>query len=302
MIKNYFKIAWRSLWKNRLYTTLNVAGLTFGISCFLLIGLYLFDELTFDEQHSKADRIYRVVEHKTVNGEATTIAAAGFKLAEESKKAIAEVENTTLLVRAGRANILTPENPANFFQETVTQADENFLQIFDFPMISGDRKTALKEPNTIVINEDLAKRLFKKTDVIGKTLQFSFIESVPLKITGVLKNHPRNSSFDFSSVLSEVTFLADTSYKNMLARDWLSNNFSVYALLMPNANAKSVSEKMTKLVHDNFQTPAGTSFSFSLQPLKDIHLNSKGIVDGARNSNVDAIPQGSSFYIKYFLL
>jgi len=300
MIKNYFKIAWRSLWKNKLYTTLNVAGLTFGISCFLLIGLYLFDELTFDEQHSKANRIYRVIEHRTVNGEATTIAAAGYKLAEESKKTIAEVENTTHLQRTGRANILATENPTNFFQETVTVADENFLQIFDFPMISGDRKTALQEPNTIIINENLAKRLFNKTDVVGKTLQFSFIESIPLKITGVLKNHPRNSSFDFSSLLSEATFYADTNYNNMLARDWLSNNFSVYTLLRPNANTKTVSEKMTKMVHDNFQTPAGTNFSFSLQPLKDIHLNSKGIVDGARNSNVDPMPQGSTIYIKIF--
>ena len=232
MIKNYFKIAWRSLWKNRLYTTLNVAGLTFGISCFLLIGLYLFDELTFDEQHSKADRIYRIVENKTVNGEATTIAAAGYKLAVESKRSIAEVENTTHIQRLGRANILTPENPANFFQETVTVADENFLQIFDFPLIFGERKTALQEPNSIIINEDLAKRLFNKTDVLGKSLQFSFIESTPLKITGIAKNHPRNSSFDFSSVLSEATFLADTSYKNNLGRDWLSNNYSVYALLI----------------------------------------------------------------------
>ena len=86
----------------------------------------------------------------------------------------------------------------------------------------------------------------------------------------------------------------------MLASDWLSNNFSVYALLKPNANAKSVSEKMTKLVRDNFKPPAGTTFSFSLQPLKDLHLNSENIVDGARNSNVEAIAQGSPFYIKIF--
>ncbi len=300
MIKNYFKIAFRSLWKNKLYTMLNVAGLTFGISCFLLIGLYLFDELTFDEQHGKADRIYRVIENKTVNGEASTTAAAGYKLAEESKRSIAEVENTTHLQRTGRANILATENPTNFFQETVTVADANFLQIFDFPLVSGDRKTALQEPNSIIINENLAKRLFNKTDVVGKTLEFSFIDSTPLKITAVLKNHPRNSSFDFSSVLSEATFLPDSNYKSMLARDWLSNNFSVYALLRPDANAKAVSEKMTKLVHDNFQTPSGTSFSYSLQSLKDIHLNSKGIVDGARNSNVEAITQGSTYYIKIF--
>ena len=300
MIKNYFKIAWRSLWKNKLYTTLNVAGLTFGISCFLLIGLYLFDELTFDEQHSRADRIFRVIEHKTVNGEASTIAGAGYKLAEESKRTIAEVENTTHIQRTGRANILATENPTNFFQETVTVADENFLRIFDFPFVAGDAKTALQEPNSIVINEDLAMRLFKRTDVLGKTLEFSFIDSTLLKITGVVKNHPRNSSFDFSSVLSEATFYPDSNYKNMLSRDWLSNNFSVYALLTPGVNAKAVSEKMTKLVRDNFKAPAGTNFSYSLQGLKDIHLKSNGIVDGARNSNVDAISQGSSYYIKIF--
>ena len=300
MIKNYFKIARRNLWRNKLYTALNVAGLTFGISCFLLIGLYLFDELTFDEQHSRADRIYRVVEHKNVNGEATTIAGAGYKLAEESKKNIAEVENTTHIQRTGRANILSTENPSNFFQETVTVADENFFQIFDFPLISGDKRTALLEPNSIIINESLAKRLFNKTDVLGKSLQFSFIESTPLKITAVVEDHPRNSSFDFSSVISEATFYADSNYRNMLSRDWLSNNFSVYALLKPDAKPKEVSEKMTKLVLANFKPAAGTTFSFSLQPLKDIHLNSKNIVDGARNSNVEAISQGSPLYIKIF--
>src|SRR5258705_7876054 len=201
MIKNYFKTAFRTLFKNKLYTTLNVAGLTFGISCFLLIGIYVFDELTFDEQHSRANRIYRVIEHKTVNGESTIIAGGGFKLAEESKKTIPEIENTTRVQRTGRANLVNPENPVNI-QETVTVADENFLKIFDFPLIQGDRNTALKEPYSIVINEDLAIRLFGKKDVMGKALQFSYLET-PLKITGILKNHPRNSSFDFNSVMSE---------------------------------------------------------------------------------------------------
>ena len=104
-----------------------------------------------------------------MNGEATTIAGAGYKLAEESKRTIAEVENTTHIQRTGRANILATENPANFFQETVTVADENFLRIFDFPLIAGDTKTALQEPNSIIINEDLAMRLFNRTDVLGKT-------------------------------------------------------------------------------------------------------------------------------------
>src|ERR1041385_1651491 len=99
MFKNYFKTALRTLIRNKLYTVLNVAGLTFGLVCFLLIGLYLFDELTFDQQHSKADRIYRVVEHKKVNGESTTIAAGSYRLAEDAKKKIPGVESTTRIRR-----------------------------------------------------------------------------------------------------------------------------------------------------------------------------------------------------------
>lgn len=299
MFRNYFKTAFRTLARNKLYTVLNIAGLTFGLSCFLLIGLYLFDELTFDSQHAKGDRIYRVIEHKTVNGEATTIAAAGYKLAEESKKIIPGVENTTRVLRTGRANILNPENPSNFFQETVTVADEHFLDMFDFPLVAGDKKNALTAPNSIIITQDLARRLFNTTDALGKTLQFSFMES-PLKVTGILKDHPKNSSFDFGSVLSDASFQNTDFYKAMAAGDWLSENFSVYALLKPNANASSVAEQMSKLVHDNYTAPAGTTFSFSLQPLKDIHLNSENIVDGARNSNVEPMSKGSAFYIKVF--
>jgi putative ABC transport system permease protein len=265
----------------------------------LLIGLYIFDELTYDQQHSKGDRIYRVIEHKTVNGELTTIAGAGYKLAEESKKSIPAIENTTRMQRMGRANILNPENPTNFFQETVTVADNQFLKIFDFPFLAGNKVTALQAPNSIVITEDLAKKLFNKTDVLGKTLQFSFMES-PLKITGVLKNHPKNSSFEFGSMLSEASFQNDNFFKSNAATDWLSENFSVYALLRPNTNAKVIGAQMSKLVHDNFTAPSGTSFSFGLQPLKDIHLSSENIVDGARNSNVEAVAKGSLSYIKIF--
>src|SRR3990170_1501802 len=207
MIRSYFKTGVRNLWRSKLHSVLNITGLTFGIVCFLLIGFYVFDELTFDQQHSNAERIYRVVEHKNVRGEATAIAAAGYKLAEESKNSIPEVENTTRMQRIGRANLVDPENPVPF-QETVTIADEHFLEIFDFPLVSGDKRTALKEPASIIINEDLAMRIFGRTDVMGKDLQFSYLP-VPLKITGILKNHRRNSSFNFNSVLSESTYDAE---------------------------------------------------------------------------------------------
>ena len=101
MFRNYLKTAIRTLFRNKLYTTLNIAGLTFGISCFLLIGLYIFDELTYDTQHNKAAHIYRVIEHKTVNGESSTIAGAGFKLAEEGNKEI-------IVLGSAKAVLLSP--------------------------------------------------------------------------------------------------------------------------------------------------------------------------------------------------
>jgi putative ABC transport system permease protein len=299
MFKNYFKTALRSLTKNKLYTLLNVAGLAFGLSCFLLIGLYLFDELTFDQQHTNSKRIYRIVEYITVNGESNIVAGGSYKLAEESKHKIPGIESTTRIQRIGRANIVNPDNPSNFFQETVTVADQNLLDIFDFPLIEGDRASALAEPNSIIITQDLAMRLFRDTRVLGKTLNFSFMD-VPLKITGVLKNHPRNSSFDFSSVISESSFQNADFFKQVMSDDWLSDNFSVYTLLKPNTNATLVASQMSKLVHDNFTAPAGTTYSFGLQPLKDVHLNSENIVDGARNSNVEAMAKGSMVYIKIF--
>ena len=298
MIKSYFKTGWRNLWRNKLYSSLNVTGLTFGIVCFLLIGLFVFDEMTFDLQHANVERIYRVVEHKNVSGEATTIAAAGFKLAEESKNSIPEVENTARFMRIGRANLVDPENPVPF-QETVSIADENFFKIFDFPLLEGDRHTVLKEPNSIIINEDLAMRIFNSVDVMGRNVQFSHMDT-PLKITGILGKHPYNSSFTFSSVMSESTAYNTDDFKQTMARDWASNSFCVYALLSPGSNADSVARKMTRLVLSNFSPEPGTTLAYSLQPLKDVHLRSANIVDGARNSNVDAIAQGNPLYIKIF--
>ncbi len=298
MIKSYFKTGWRNLWRNKLYSTLNVTGLTFGIVCFLLIGLFVYDELTFDLQHPNAERIYRVVEHKNVSGETTTIASAGFKLAEEAKNYIPEVENTARLWRIGRANLVDPENPVPF-QETINIANQNFLEIFDFPLVAGDRHTALKEPNSIIINEDLAMRIFSSLDVLGRNVQFSYMQT-PLKITGILKNHPYNSSFTFNSLMSESTAYNQDDFKETMASDWASNNFSVYALLRPESNADSVAGKMTRLVLSNFSPPPGTTLAYSLQPLTDMHLHSAGIVDGGRNSNVEAIAQGNPLYIKIF--
>ncbi|HYI78683.1 MAG TPA: ABC transporter permease, partial [Chryseolinea sp.] len=235
MLKSYFIMGWRNLWKSKLYSSLNVLGLTFGMVCFLLIGLYVYDELNFDTQHSEGDRIYRVITHeKNPNNEATMVAAAGYMLAEEAPQALPEVEMTTRMQRSGRRNLIDPENPVHV-QETITIADENFLQVFDFPLLDGDRRTALKEPNTIVITEDLAMRIFGRKDVVNKNVQFDFMKTL-VKITAVLKNHPQNSSFNFSSVTSIATNMNFEGFKRAVESDWASTSFTVYALLRNDAD------------------------------------------------------------------
>ncbi len=299
MIQNYIKISLRNFRRHRLHTWLNVAGLTFGLSCFLLLGLYLFDELTFDGYHANADRIYRVVEQRKTKNEEMSIAGSSYMLAEESKKSIGEIANTARIARFGRANLMNPDKPGYKVHELITVADNGLMEIFDFQALEGDVSNALKEPNSIVITEELAQRYFHSSHVLGKMMHMDF-QDAPLKITAVLKNHPKNSSFDFPLVVSEATFIADTSFQNDVLRDWSSNEFMTFALLGKNANPLAVASKLTKLVAAHPDEEEGATMTYSLQPLKDMHLYSEGITDGARNSNVAAMSGGSLFYLKIF--
>ncbi|GAB4018373.1 permease prefix domain 2-containing transporter [Spirosoma koreense] len=297
MLRNYLKITFRTLSRNRLYTTLNVAGLTFGVTCFLLIGLYLFDELTFDQQHRQSSRIYRAIQHKKSSTEDLTIAASSYKVSEESRKQIAEIENTARIIRTGRANLTNPANK-NTFQETIAFANNGIMELFDFETVDGNSRTALKEPNSIVIVEEFAQRLFHTTQVAGKTLKLEYMDK-PLTITAVLKNHPRNSSFDFNTLISEATIRHDDDFARWIS-EWASQNFMTFFLLKEQANPDVTARKITQLLNANAKLEVGTSISYSLQPLADMHLYSEHIVDGARNANVAEMGKGVLLYIKVF--
>lgn len=300
MIRNYFKIAFRNLLRNKLYTTLNVLGLTFGLSCFLLIGLYLFDELTFDQQHNNADRIFRVIEHRKTPAENRNTAAISYKLSEESPKNIAEIEKMARITQFGRDNLGNMTGQKKFLED-ITVVNNELMEMFDFEAIDGNPKTALKEPRSMVIVEDLAMRLFGSTKVAGKTIKWDGMEQ-PFTVKAVIKNHPRNSSFSFTSLNSESTYLSDTSYVNDINRDWSSNSYMVFAMLKKNVNPENVSPKMKSLLEANFKPETGTSMVFSLQSLKDMHLHSENIINRVVNSNASSASTGSMFYIKIFAI
>ena len=278
MLKNYFKIAWRNLLKSKVYSFINVFGLTIGLGCSLLILMYVFDELTFDAFHQHADKIYRVVETQTTQeGKESKVAAVPAQLAVKSKSDLPGIIETARISTPGRANVSTSEN-TNTFYEDFWVASPGFLRMFDFRLIDGDRKTALSEPHSVIVTEETAKKLFGTTQVLGKSINVDR-DSVPCRITGVLENFPANSHITFNLCFSEPS-MGDRRFQQYLQTDWTSNFFATYVLLERNVDVNKTAQSLTRLVRDYQGTGITYKRDFSLQPLKKIHFGSAGIENG----------------------
>lgn len=296
MIKNYFKIALRSLLKYRAYSLINVFGLMMGIACFLLIALYIFDELTFDRFHRNADRIYRVVEERTSEtGKQTKLAAIPYQLAEQAALKLPGVVDKARMTVRGRS--LVKATPADKgFQEENWVISTNFLQVFDFKMIDGDRKTALQEPNTLVITEETAIKYYGTTNAVGKTLSIGS-DSNFYTIKGVLENFPANSHIAFNMATGENTPVFPR-WKEFTAGDWTSNSFFTYALLDKNASTEKLEHQMKQMLVSNRPRATTAPSKILLQPLKDIHFHSNDIDSSGARTGVRA--GGNIMYVYVF--
>ena len=159
MIKHYFKIALRNLWRNKTYSFINIFGLSLGLVCFLLIALYVFDELTYDRFHKKAGQIYRVIDEKTSpEGKESKIAAVAYKIADRAPADIPEVKMAARFTAFGRTNISDPVS-TNTIHELFITANSDFLNVFDFELLEGNRATALTAPRSVILTEETAKRI-----------------------------------------------------------------------------------------------------------------------------------------------
>ncbi|MGH2563823.1 MAG: ABC transporter permease, partial [Ginsengibacter sp.] len=291
MIKNYVKIAWRNLMKNKIFSFINIFGLTIGLASFLLIALYIFDELSFDGFHKNANNIYRVVEDKTTpEGKETKSAGAGYQVSQTVVTDFPEVKDAVRFTTFGRLNVSNTENTSVFY-ENFTIANQGFLTTFDFKLLDGDRKTALAEPHSVVVTEETAKKIFGNENVLGKGLKIDR-DSALYKITGVLQNFPSNSHLSFNLLFSE-TSIANDRYKKFINTDWNSGSFTTYFLLDNNADPHKVEAKINRLVAINQNGDEKNKSSFILQPLKDIHFYS-GDIEGS------SIKKGNITYIYIF--
>ena len=184
MLKNYIKIAWRNIKRNKIFSFINVVGLTSGLTCFLLIALYIVDETTFDGFHHKADQIYRVVEQRTnPERKVAKLGSTAYQISVRAKADFPEIGKAVRLVVLGRVNVGTTENSSVFYEEFwLSNAD--FLETFDFKLLEGNRATALSTPNSVIITEETALKLFNTTAVLGKTIKVNQ-DSTPYQISGV---------------------------------------------------------------------------------------------------------------------
>src|SRR5688572_11599663 len=201
MFKNLLKIAVRSIIKDKTYSSINILGLTIGITCSLFLLMYILDELSYDRYHKNAANIYRVVSNIKEPDNAFTWAVAQVPLGEELRDNYPEVKNAVRFFRMGRT--LYKNGDQQFYEERFFLADSTVFEMFTYEFIKGDPATALDLPFTMVITEPIAKKYFGESDPIGQSLQNQ--QNEEFKITGVIKDVPNNSHFRFNGLVSRNT-------------------------------------------------------------------------------------------------
>jgi len=295
MLKNYFKTAWRNLRRNKVFSLINILGLAVGLTCFMLIAVFVYHELSYDKYSANARDIYRVNLSVTGNGDVAVYPNVDLAVGQGMKNAFPEVKAVT---RISPASDFVKYNDIQFKEQHLAFADSNFLQLFSIPLIEGNAADALVHPNSIVISKLFAKKYFPGGDLLGKSLMIG-IHNAVYKVTGVIDKVPDNSHFHFNAFLSLSTFPVTNA-------TWSNLGYHTYLVLNKNTDPGKLAAKFPQLVAKyvvpEIQHDMGVSlveaqksvntFRFWLQPLTDIHLRS--------NTKFELEPAGDIQYVYIF--
>ena len=277
MIKNYLLVAFRQIRRNSSYSFINISGFSLGIASCILIFFYVKNETSFDQFHSQKEQIYKVTTHAS--------RASGDSRYSETPPALGPVMVDELpdIARQVRMRAtderLFATNDRKFYERHGFFVDSTFLDIFDFPLLSGDPITALDQPNTIIISEDLAYKYFGDSPAVGQQIIMDNRQN--LKVTGVFRNVPPNSHIQFDYMLSFTSLIIPEGYLANL-ESWTWIGFETYILTEPATSVSQLEEKMSKIFDENLKSRTGIKISAILQPLTEIYLESEGI-GGAGN-------------------
>lgn len=266
MFKNYFKISFRNLLKHKGYAAINIIGVAVGLAAFLLINQYIQFERSYDSFHQDSDQIFRVTSDQIVDGQLGTRDAMSFNpsgsvLTDE----VPEISAFTLTFNIARATIKKGESLIN--EKSIKMADENFIDFFGHKVISGDSKTMLKEPNSIVLTKSKAQFYFGDSDPIGKSLHLYSGFDREFEVTGVIEDVPMNTHFKFNTLIS-----ISTIQERLDNEGWRAFNYYTYVRIDKGTDIAKLESKLIP-IKEKYMSEGSTLY-FNLQPVQEIHLNS----------------------------
>jgi putative ABC transport system permease protein len=270
MIKNYFKIAWRNIWKNRVFSAINIFGLAVGMAAFIVIMLFVSYEKSFDSFHTK--NIYRLNEVQYVGdqGSSQKVALSMFPMGPALKQEYPEIRNFTRVHWVTKYQMTF--NDRKVFLPQTFFVDSTFFKIFDFPLIQGDIKTALLKPHSAVITASTAKQLFGNDDPIGKIITHYGTDTTTFTVTGVMADIPKNSQLQF-----DAAFSFSSIYKPWMFTNWGGNWLNTYLDIDPKANITALNNKFPEFIKRHLGKDGPKYIKLFTLPLKDVHANSADI-------------------------
>lgn len=296
MFKNYILVAWRNLRKNKTFSLLNIAGLAVGLACFILIAMYVMDELSYDKHNVKADRIYRINSDIRFGGTDLRLAVCSDPMGATLKKDYPQVEQFVRIYASSGSKLL--KKGTGFIEEVnVAHADSTIFEVFTLPVVVGNPKTALNEPNTVVVSETAAKKYFGTVDALGKGIEVNDDKHTVYKVTAVMKDMPQNAHFNYDFIFSMDN--VEYGWGN-----FLSHNFQTYVLLQPGTDYKAFNKNFTQVINKYILPQAkqlmqinsmedfartGNKLEYSLMPMLDIHLYSDRFPELGVNSNIQYV-------------
>ena len=291
MIKNYLKIAWRNLLKNKVFSLINIIGLSFGVAACILISVYIIHESSYDKHVANSSNIYRMIGQYLIDGRISESIHFSANMAPTVLHDFAEVENSgrlmenSLFYGAGSNEIRIAGQQMQHHEEGFTYADQSIIDILDIQMVYGDASSALSEPNTLVISETISKKYFGNSNPVGKVIYLNNNNDTPFRINGVMQDFPSNSHLDYTFLIT----LKGVEFGEGEQTRWTQNNYFTYIVLKEGVDVIQFEKKMSNRLINDYILPASREAGFAVpddieekyfvktQALTDINLYSKNV-------------------------